>query len=106
MAMLARPVRSMPSSLRKCSTDPFIFFSRSRRTSLTMASSGSDDFGPDRLAADGPQDGVLAVEGENDDGQVVVLAERDGGRVHDLQALLEDVDVLDPPELPGRRVGH
>src|SRR6478736_3429362 len=47
---------------------------------------------PDLLAGDGFADGVVLLEVEDEDGDVVVEAEREGGRVHDVEPLLERLD--------------
>ncbi len=57
----------------------------------------------DRLAADHALDVAARVQVEDDDGQLVVAAQRDRGRVHDLEVLLQHLEVGDAVEAP--RVG-
>src|SRR5665647_645405 len=104
MLILARPVRSMPISLRKWSAEVFIFLAVSASTSLTMVFLLINPRA-DGLAHDGPPDVAALAQGEDEDGHAVVAAERNGRRVHDLEVLLEDVDVADGLEPLGRLVG-
>src|SRR4030042_4773741 len=105
MLMLARPVRSIPISLRKCSAEVFIFLAVSLSASLTMVFLLITPRA-DGLDHDGALDVAAFAEGEDEDGHGVVAAERDGRGVHDPEVLPEDVDVADGLEPLSRLVGH
>src|SRR5215831_6745655 len=89
----ARPVRMPASSRRTVSTDTFIFCFASAMRLLADIGELLLHHGADPLALDDAAQRALLPQVVDHDGQPVVLAERDGGRVHDLEVLLEDVQV-------------
>src|SRR5580704_7416450 len=101
----ARPVRTPANSCWTCSSAVRIRLVASRyRPFRSLASIGVSP-GPlrchersDRLSRDGALDVACRSQVEHDDGQAVVHAERDGGGVHHLEALLEDLEVRDAVE--------
>src|SRR5215216_8202021 len=86
-AGLARPVRTEPNFARVASTDLSMCSFASASSSSIMALSLHQ--GPHSLAGNYPIDVALGVHVEDVDRHVVVHAERERGRVHDLQAALE-----------------
>src|SRR4051812_24173472 len=94
----ARPVRTVLNSLRACSTDLSIRVCASRINSSTVATRDllrSLDDRTDLLTCDHATD-VAAGELEHMDREAVVHAERQRGRVHDLQALLDRGQMRQP----------
>src|SRR5919197_1450869 len=76
---------------------------RSRRLpSLVLAHRA--DPGADRLAAHCPADVPIGEQVEHDDGQVVVVAQRQGGGVHHLELAPDRLQVVDAQEAAGLRV--
>src|SRR5689334_21251776 len=115
METLARPVRSLARLPLSAACVSLICFLSSLCTSsimLTRNSSGAlgallrAHEGADGLAGDGAANVALLGEVEHQDGQVVVLAQRDGGRVHDLEVLLQDLEVGEVGEALGVLVDH
>src|SRR2546423_7093262 len=103
----ARPVRTVLNSLRACSTDLPIRVSASLINSSTVAISGAllpclDD-GTDVLAGDDPGD-VAVGELENVNGEPVVHAERERGRVHHLESALDRLQMRQTRQEPRLRV--
>src|ERR1700690_777849 len=105
IAGVALPVWIEANSWSVCSRAFFIFALASASRGWDMGAGGwggsAFDQGADLLAGDAPKDGVLLVKVQDQDRHVVVQAEREGGRVHDLQALLERVDEGDLVVLHG-----
>src|SRR3954453_18677961 len=128
IAGVARPVRIAANSSLACSTALSIFSSASKRVSSITAKVASSaqmvllrcggsarkasggDQGTDLLAAHGADDGVVTLGPEDQHGQIVLLAQAEGGLVGHSQALLQDAgegDLLDLPRgRSGTRVGR
>src|SRR5947209_15130586 len=104
MASEARPVRMPASSFRTVSTDTFIFCLASTMRVLADISALLLDHGADLLAPDDAPQRALLAEVVDHDGQLVVLAQRDRGGVHDLEVVLEDVQVRQAVVLRRSRV--
>src|SRR6266851_6403469 len=99
-AGLARPVRIPVSSAEKCSTDLDIFDSASRRTGSIMGrSSQGSHQRADLLTENDPLDVARLEQVEDHDGHVVVHAEGQGGVVHDLDAPVEHLKIVEVLEL-------
>ena len=98
IVVVARPVRTPASSWRTWSVAAVIRFVHSAYnpfrsfTSIVVSPLGSHQ-GPDRLADDRALDVARRAEVEHDDRKPVVHAERDGGRVHHLQSLLQHFQI-------------
>src|SRR5580700_10154104 len=97
MAGVALPVWIEANSWRVWSRAFFILALASVRRGWDMGFWGLEngsavDQGPDFLSSDPSQNRVLLVQVEDQDGDVVIKAKREGGRIHDLQALLQRVD--------------
>src|SRR5690242_473692 len=94
----ARPVRTAANSRPSASRAPFILVSTSFIT-LCVSAMDSPSRRNDRaygLAEDDAFDVTGSSQVEDDDWQLVVHAERNRGRVHDLKAAIEHLDVGDP----------
>src|SRR5438445_3440 len=97
---VARPVRIPPNSSWRCATALRILSRHSSNTSVRISSPASliarasshrlgrlgADQSPDRLPEQCPVNVPGRAHVEHDDRQLVVHAERDGRRVHDLEA--------------------
>src|SRR3954467_14356521 len=90
-AGLARPVRTEPNLPRVASTDLSMCSRASSRSSSIMALSPHQ--GPHSLAGNYPIDVALGVHVEDADRHVVVHAERQRRRVHDLEPALQRLAV-------------
>src|SRR3990170_4791278 len=115
---LARPVRPVARSRRKASSAFSMRSVASRRASSIMASPLSlggggcvlqyrlevAHDGAVVLSGGGEFDAAMHTEVEDDDGEGVLHAEREGGGVHHLEASVEGVQVAEAQELPRRRV--
>src|SRR3954453_19514995 len=99
IAGVARPVRIAANSSLACSTALSIFSSASKRVSSITGSSRlllflkslCGDQGADLVAADGTDDGVVPLGAEDQHGQVVLLAEAEGGLVGHLEPAPEQL---------------
>src|SRR5215210_1473517 len=102
-AGVARPVRMPAKSTDAWWTALPILSTVSRRMSSIMGDgpATSCDQRTYRLPLEGAPDVARGHEVEHDDGQLVVHAEGDGRGVHDPEAAVEDLDVVDLGE-PGR----
>src|SRR5918997_2264449 len=101
-AGLARPVRIEPNLPRVASTDLSMCSLASCSSSSIMASGLHQ--GAHSLAGNYPIDVALGVHVEDADRHVVVHAERERGRVHDLEPALERLAVGQLGEELGVRV--
>src|SRR3954465_14761691 len=100
----ARPVRIELNSCTVCSTDWSIRWIESViRSSIIEGSLAGGDERAHVLARDDALD-VAVGELEDVDRQVVVHAERESGRVHDLETLLDRLQMRDGGQEDGRRV--
>src|SRR5215207_9391446 len=88
---LARPVRTDPNLARVASTDLSMCSRASCSSSSIMALSSHQ--GPHSLTGNYPIDVALGVHVEDADRHVIVHAERERGRIHDLEAPLERLAV-------------
>src|SRR5213082_625524 len=100
----ARPVRTVLNSFRACSTDLPMRVSASLISSSTVAISGAllpclDD-GTDVLAGDDPGD-IAVGELEHVNRELVVHAERERRRVHNLEPALDRLEMRQPRQEPG-----
>src|SRR5689334_20819728 len=99
----ARPVRTPASSRRTCSicaSMRFLTSANSPFRSLTsIMSSLRGDRGADSLAGDDAAQVAGRAQVEHHDRQLVVHAQGDGRGVHDLEPLLEDLQIRDLFEL-------
>src|SRR5689334_11306938 len=93
MATEARPVRMPERSRRTDSTEPCMRCLASATSCLCVLIDSLLDQRAQLLAAHQLAQVPLAPQVVDDDRQPVVHAERDGRGVHDLQALLQDVEV-------------
>src|SRR3954451_4628050 len=103
----ARPVRTVPNSVRACSTDFAMRVCASLISSSTVAMSAllrCLDDGADLLAGDDAGD-VAFGELEHVDRELVVHAERERRGVHDLQAALDRFEMREPRQELRVRVG-
>src|SRR3954447_14350774 len=94
----ARPVRTVPNSVRACSTDLCMRVCASVISSSTVAMSAllrCLDDRADLLAAGNASD-VALRELEHVDRELVVHAERERCRVHHLQAALDRLEMREP----------
>src|SRR5712671_4128990 len=98
----ARPVRTVLNSLRACSTDLPMRVSASPISWSTVAIPcllPCLDDGTDVLAGDDTGD-VAVGELENVNGEPVVHAQRKRGRVHDLEAALDGLEMREARQEP------
>src|SRR3989442_4739881 len=104
-AGLARPVRMVASSAAKWSTDFDIFVSASRRMGSIMGRSRRRPHKRSHLFTQhDPFDVAWGQEVEDDDGYVVVHAQRERGVVHDLDPAIQDFEVTEAFELGRSRI--
>src|SRR5262245_38018067 len=107
---VARPLRTPASSCLTWSIAVFIRLltspNRPFRSLTSIADTSRRDERADGLADDGAPDVPRRPQVEDDDRQAIVHAERDRGRVHHLQALLEDLQVRDAIESRRSRLDH
>src|SRR5690606_23267747 len=100
----ARQVRMAARSLRVDSMTFFIRSSAALRISASLMTRPTSDEGSDSLAQTDAPEGPRGLEVEDDDGNAVLHAEGGSGRVHDGQALVEEVQVVELIVLLGRRI--
>src|SRR5215207_3243045 len=97
MVTEARPVRTPVSSRRTCSICPSMRFFTSTNNPFRSLTSMSGLLRPncraDLLAHDDAAEIAAGAKVEDDDRELVVHAERDCGRVHHLEAFLQDLQV-------------
>src|SRR6476646_5121349 len=99
----ARPVRTVLNSLRACSTDLPMRVSASPISWSTVAIPcllPCLDDGTDVLTGDDTGD-VAVGKLENVNGEPVVHAQRERGRVHDLEAALDRLEMRETRQKPG-----
>src|SRR5438552_14085538 len=115
---VARPVRTPANSCFTCSSATFMrFVDSAYRPFKSLTSIGGSLRGPERtalrrhkradgLAGNGALDVARSLEVKHHDRQAIVHAQRDRGRVHDLEALAEHPPVRHATESRRPRRAH